>query len=91
VTVCIASLFQWNYGTTTNPPDLGPAAIVASDRMITFGDVQYEPNLLKVSFITPETLLLVAGDYAIHSQALKDTYRQISSSTPPRNIPEACA
>lgn len=66
----------------------GLAAIVASDRMITSGDVQYEPQQLKIAFITDHTLLLIAGEYSIHSEAIKETQKQVRRDTKfkPQNI-----
>jgi 20S proteasome alpha/beta subunit len=87
VTVCIAALFNWNYGTRENP-DWQRAAIVASDRMITAGDIEYEPQQLKLAFITPRTVIMIAGDYSIHSQAMKDTNRELQGhqNQSPQNI-----
>lgn len=52
---------------------MGVAALTASDRMITAGDIQYEPQQLKLAYITPTCLVLIAGDYSLHSQAIKKT------------------
>ena len=52
---------------------MGYAAITASDKMITAGDVQYEPSQQKVAEITPRILLLIAGDFATHSEAIQAT------------------
>ncbi len=71
VTVCIGALFRWNYGRAGQPPDWGMAAITASDRMITAGDMEYEPTQQKVAFITNRTVILIAGDYSVHSEAIK--------------------
>lgn len=73
MTVCVAALFQWNYSREAGAPNPGAAAIVLTDRMITFGDVQYEPPQTKVAHITPQILLVIAGDYSTHSQAIKKT------------------
>jgi hypothetical protein len=45
--------------------------------MITAGDVKYEPYLMKIAAITPYMLVLVAGDYSVHSQAIQDTTRAV--------------
>jgi len=73
MTVCITTLFQWNYGSRHSARP-APAALVVTDRMITAGDVQYEPQQTKTAQITPHTLLVIAGDYSLHSQALKATF-----------------
>jgi hypothetical protein len=88
VTVCVATLFQWNYAPLGKPPQLGRGAIVASDRMITAWDTQYEPGQLKISFITSNTVILIAGDYSLHSEAIDDTHKQIhlNPDQTPHNI-----
>jgi 20S proteasome alpha/beta subunit len=72
VTVCIAALFEWNYGPKAEL-ERGSAALVLTDRMITAGDVQYEPQQSKLAYVTPAVLLMIAGDYSVHSQAIKKT------------------
>jgi hypothetical protein len=69
LTVCIAGLFRWRYGEN----DYGRAALTISDRQITAGDIEYEPEAVKICFITPHTLILIAGDYPTHSEALHRT------------------
>ena len=78
MTVCIAVLCQWNYGTRDNPAP-APVAIVVSDRMITAGDVQYEPQQTKHANITPKILLVIAGD-SLHSQAIRKTAAHFKGS-----------
>lgn len=70
VTVGIAALFQWNYAAVGQPPDWARAAVMISDRMITAGDIQYQPEQQKVARITDHTYLMVAGDYDLHSEAI---------------------
>jgi hypothetical protein len=82
MTVCVASLFHWNYGTVASPV-WGVAAIAASDRMITAFDVEYEPAQLKFAFVTLRVCILIAGDYSIHSEAIQETMKQL------RGTPEA--
>jgi hypothetical protein len=72
VTVCVAVLFHWNYAPAGQPLDYRPAALIASDRMITAGDVQYEPQQLKVANLTSRVVGMVAGDYTVHSQAIRE-------------------
>lgn len=76
MTVCIASMFNWNYG-LGNAVDLGKAIITMSDRQLTAGDVEYEPEHLKMTFFTPHTVCLVAGDFPTHSEAVLRTHRQL--------------
>jgi 20S proteasome alpha/beta subunit len=88
VTVCIAAICNWNYGTLAQP-SLGTAAIVITDRMITAGDVQYEPPQTKQAHITPKVVIVIAGDYSVHSQALKKT--AVHFETKPDASPEDVA
>ena len=85
MTVCIAALFKWNYG-TLEAPESGFAALTMSDRKITVGDMEYEPNQTKVAHFG-NCLVLVAGDLAIHSQAIQDTAQETKGrKLPPRDI-----
>ena len=81
MTVCIAGLFKFNYG-TIDAPNHGYAAITVSDRKITVGDIEYEPNQTKVAYFG-NCLVLVAGDIAIHTQAIQDTASELKG----RNLP----
>jgi 20S proteasome alpha/beta subunit len=76
MTICIAALFRWNYG-TTDAPQHGVAAIAVSDRKITAGDIEYEPQQLKSAFITRRALVLIAGDISLHSGAIAETNKQV--------------
>jgi hypothetical protein len=90
VTVGVATLFRWNYGPygPNDVPVFGVAAAVACDRMITAGDIQYEPQQMKFAAMTPRVLISIAGDYSIHSEALLDTRKQIGidTNTHPKNV-----
>ncbi len=77
VTVCVACLFNWIHGEN----DIAHAVVTASDRQITSGDVEYEPNQVKVCFLTKRVLILISGDYAIHSEALMKTQSRLLSDT----------
>ena len=83
VTVCIAALFNWNYAQAPAPTDFGPAALVMGDRMITAGagDIEYEPNLQKMWFATDHVIVMIAGDYTVHSQALRSTQAQVKGNS----------
>lgn len=66
-------------------PSDGMAALVITDRMITAGDVQYEPPQTKHAHITPRVVLVIAGDYSSHSQAIKKAaahFRALPNATP---------
>src|SRR5271165_437420 len=66
VTVCIATMMAWNYG-TRDTPSFGSACIVMSDRKITFGDTEFEPLTAKIASITRRTVITIAGDYSLHT------------------------
>jgi len=77
VTVGVAAICTWNYA--RDGTDLGNAIITLTDRMITFGDSEYEPAQQKFGQLTKSTVLLIAGEYSIHSQAIMETRRQLGS------------
>lgn len=81
MTVCIAALFRFNYSTDPAAPDWGTAVLTASDRMITAGDVEYEPFQIKMGQITPYVAVLIAGDYTVHSHAIKTIHDRVKGST----------
>lgn len=56
VTVCIAALCEGNI------------VLGASDRMITAGDIQFEPPTRKTLGLTTSIALMFAGDAALHSE-----------------------
>jgi hypothetical protein len=89
VTVCVACLCTWTYG----PNDIGRAALTASDREITAGDIEYEPPQFKVSFQTKRAIILIAGDYPTHTEALQQTQKTIinTSEDHPATIAEIYA
>jgi hypothetical protein len=89
VTVCVGTLFQWNYAGPGEPENRMTAGIVASDRMLTAGDVQYEPPKLKMAQMTPRVMALLAGDYPLHSQAIIDARKLVQGS--PDKSPENVA
>ncbi len=82
MTICIGALFKWNYAQPGQPLDLGPAAIAISDRMITAGagDIEYEPLQRKMWFPSDRIVVMIAGDYTVHSQAIKETSKQIRNN-----------
>jgi hypothetical protein len=69
VTVCIASIF------TDLSPDNGEymGIVGASDRMVSYGDIEYEPQQSKVKRITPFIVTLSAGDCSIQTEVLNHT------------------
>lgn len=77
MTVCIAALFDWRYG----EKDFGRAVIAVSDRMLTAGDIEYEPENMKVCFINRNVIVLTAGDVAVHSEALAHLMRRFPTKS----------
>jgi hypothetical protein len=88
MTVCIASLFQWNYG-TKEKPNYGLAALTASDRMLTIWDSKFEPHKTKVAFFGTKALAMISGDYALHSEAVDSLQKTLPAS--PNKSPENIA
>ena len=76
MTVCIAALCNWLYPNK----EIGRAVITAADRMLTSGDVEYEPPQFKTCFLAPKINILVAGDMVVHTEALLATHRRIAVS-----------
>jgi len=74
VTICIAAIC---YVPETDRTPGGYALISACDHMLTAGDIEYEPEQPKVAYITPRTIIMVAGDYQIHSEAIYRTIEQL--------------
>jgi 20S proteasome alpha/beta subunit len=60
MTVCIAAVCGATH-------DDGPFVITAADRMITIGDLEYEPNQTKTIYLATQTVALVAGDMQLHA------------------------
>lgn len=56
MTVCIAALCTWS----ATPPVL--MIVGASDRLLTAGDIEFEPSQQKIYQFTPAIVALVAGD-----------------------------
>lgn len=49
----------------------------ASDRMLTAGDIQFQPKAEKIWIITNSIVFMVAGDVAIQSEIYQDVYRDV--------------
>ena len=86
MTVCIAALCNWNYAPPGMPPDWGVAAVTTTDRMITAGDIEYEPNQLKCCYMTPRVLVLIAGDFPTHSEAISMVQRALIGGGPELDV-----
>lgn len=82
MTVCAASLFQWNYGVSgQESPDFGPAFIVASDRMMTDQglNIEYESSRWKAAIVNKTNMVFVAGDFTFLSDAIQHLNKTINS------------
>ena len=66
MTVCVAALC--NNGTTI---------FGACDRMITAGNVQFEPPQTKIWTVTEEICLLVSGDVGLHADYFTDLQSEV--------------
>jgi 20S proteasome alpha/beta subunit len=79
VTICIAGSCTWNYAPVGQPPQSGTCIIMVSDRMMTAGDVEYEPRQYKLASLTDNIQVLIAGDLSVHAQAVRETKKQIGA------------
>jgi len=50
---------------------------LVSDRMITSGDIQFEPQSLKILALTSSISVMAAGDSAFHSEVTQEVYKLI--------------
>src|ERR1700722_2346062 len=66
VTVCVAALSEFG------------AVLGASDRMITAGDVQFEPDQGKIWELTTSIAVMTAGDSALQTEILQDVYQHVA-------------
>lgn len=62
VTVCVAAMFG------------GSSIIGASDRMLTAGDVEFEPQQTKIIGLTTSIALMVAGDSSMQAEVLQNLW-----------------
>lgn len=85
VTVCVACLFNFVFG----KDDVAKAAITASDRQLTAGDIEYEPPQAKIAALTKRAIVLVAGDFTLHIEAIQKTQRALTAV--PENDPAVIA
>jgi 20S proteasome alpha/beta subunit len=81
MTVCIAAVC--NYGLNSQP-----VIVAASDRMITIGELEYEPEQTKTVNLANQTVALVAGDMQLHAAIIPKVCERIrlSLADDPRNI-----
>lgn len=70
MTVCIGAICTWNNQ---------PMIIGASDRMLTAGDIEFEPPQPKAVQITPHVISLIAGDSSAQATISANTRKEISN------------
>jgi len=89
VTVGIVAICRLQYGAK----DTGFAIIGASDRMLTNGDVQFEPPQMKFGALGKRITVVTAGEVHIHTEALRATQRDLltNSSDDVNNVAEIYA
>lgn len=75
VTVCVAAMFGGN------------AIIGASDRMLTSGDIQFEPQQQKIIALTSSIAVMVAGDSSMPAEIIQNVQTDVSKriETEPQN------
>lgn len=81
MTVCIAAVC--NVG-----PDTQTTVVTASDRMITIGELEYEPEQTKTVQLASQTVALLAGDMQLHAAVMPNVYERVrrALADDPRNI-----
>lgn len=65
MTVCIAAICE------------GEILLGASDRMITSGDVQFEPDEMKVRTLTSSIVVMFSGDAALHAEVAQSVKSEV--------------
>jgi 20S proteasome alpha/beta subunit len=78
MTVCIAAVC--NFG-----PDQTPIVVGASDRMITIGDLEYEPEQTKIIYMASQTVGLFAGDMQLHASVVPKVMARIKTIIAEKN------
>jgi hypothetical protein len=80
MTVCVAAICK------SLVSDL-PTILGASDRMLTAGDIQFEPQQSKIVALTTSIAIMIAGDSAMQAEVMQnvnaDVYRRIEAE--PKN------
>ena len=92
VTVCIAAIAKWGDGTMV---------VGAADRLITWGDIEYEQSLPKIIRLTPSVpvgpsplphaVVMMAGDPEGHAPIVNRTWARLRDMNPPAMSVEVMA
>jgi hypothetical protein len=69
VTICVAAVCN-----ALPPNDKFPMIVGASDRMLTAGDIEFEPEVPKTVPITNSIFVLLAGDSSLQTEIMQQTY-----------------
>ena len=56
----------------------GTALFLVSDRILTSGDVQFEPPAGKIIFVTSCIAVMAAGDSAFHHELMTDVWKEVA-------------
>jgi hypothetical protein len=54
------------------------SVFLVSDRMITAGDIQFEPPVEKIIFLTSSIAVMASGDSAFHTEVMKDVMKEVT-------------
>lgn len=75
VTVCIAAIGEQNN------------LFLASDRMVTTGDIEFEPQQPKIYQLSTSIAVMTAGDIALQTEILQGVYAKVRAriETEPKN------
>jgi len=75
MTLCMAALCQ--------DQDAGPAAVVAADRMVTYGGfIEFEHTVPKMAYTSPFTVALIAGDTLLGTRLAQGVAAEFSGTAP---------
>jgi 20S proteasome alpha/beta subunit len=66
-------------------PDQVPIVVCASDRMITIGDLEYEPEQTKIIYLASQTVGLFAGDMQLHASVVPKVLARIKTIIAEKN------
>jgi hypothetical protein len=56
------------------------SVFLISDRMITAGDIQFEPQTPKIAFLTSAIAVMASGDSGFHAEVLTDVLKEVVST-----------
>jgi hypothetical protein len=82
MTICVAAICK-----ALPPHDQYYMVVGAADRMLTAGDIEFEPEQPKIVSLTPSVFVLLAGDSALQTEIMQNVYRTVVDrvATEPKN------